>query len=119
MVSPRFHPSRQILERCEIDSFYYSSFTPEQWEYYSNDNILKSENQQNASATLRGVVTEILSQAVQDVLLQRQTVDRAFEKRIKEVQEAHDSLTNHLEKVILIVLCVNVFMKTCFILCAG
>lgn len=75
------------------------SFTPEQWEDYSNVNILKSEKHQNASATLRGVVTEILDQANQDILLQRQTVDRAFEKRIKEVQEAYDSLTNHLEKV--------------------
>ena len=80
-------------------SFLYSSFTPEQWEDYSNANILKSEKHQNASATLRGVVTEILDQANQDILLQRQTVDRAFEKRIKEVQEAYDSLTNHLEKV--------------------
>ena len=87
---------------CE---FYNSSFTPEQWEDYSNNNILKSEKEQNASATLRGVVTELLDQATQDILLQRQNVDRAFEKRIKEVQEAHDTLTNHLEKVpILIIL---------------
>lgn len=82
-----------------ISIFYNSSFSPEQWEEYSNANILKSEKQQNASATLRGVVTEILDQAAQDILLQRQTVNRAFEKRIKEVQEAHDSLTSHLEKV--------------------
>ena len=94
-----------------INSLYNSSFTPEQWEDYSNDNILKSEKQQNASATLRGVVIEILDQATQDILLQRQTVDRAFEKRIKEVQEAHDSLTNHLEKVpILLISCVSAFI---------
>ena len=93
----------------------YSSFTPGQWEDYSNTNILKSEKEQNASATLRGVVTEILDQATQDILLQRQNVNRAFEKRIKEVQEAHNTLSNHLEKVqiLLIVLYIQLYYLTC------
>ena len=90
-----------------------SSITPEQWEDYSNANILKSEKQQNASATLRGIVTEILDQATQDILLQRQTVDRAFEKRIKEMQEAHNTLINHLEKVEILVmhLCICIIWR--------
>ena len=78
---------------------YCSSFTPEQWEDYSNANILKSEKQQNASATLRGVSSGILDQSTQDTLLQRKTVNQAFEKRIDEVQTAHDSLVDHLDKV--------------------
>jgi len=76
-----------------------SSFTPEQWEDYSNANISKSEKQQNASATLRGISSGILDQSTQDTSLQRQTVNRAFEKRIDEVQTAYDSLVDHLDKV--------------------
>ena len=88
-----------MLQFDMLCCFLSSSCTPEQWEDYSNANILKSEKQQNASATLRGVSAGILDQATQDILLQKQTVNRAFEKRIEEVQTAHDSLVDHLDKV--------------------
>ena len=84
-----------------LKSFYFSfsSVTPAQWESFSNENILKAEKEQNASATLRGVIDEILKETRQDIEQQRTTVNLAFDKRIQEITEAKENLEQHLNKV--------------------
>lgn len=77
----------------------FSSVTPDQWASFSNENILKAEREQNASATLRGVIDGVLEQTRQDIERQRATVNLAFKKRIQETSEAKESLEQHLEKV--------------------
>lgn len=77
----------------------HSSVTPDQWSSFSNENILKTECECNASATLRGVIDTVLDQTWQDTERQRATVNGAFEKRIQELCEAKESLEHHLEKV--------------------
>lgn len=84
----------------KIFYFSFSSVTPAQWESFSNENILKAEKEQNASATLRGVIDEILKETRQDIEQQRTTVNLAFNKRIQEITEAKKSLEQHLNKVI-------------------
>ena len=76
-----------------------SSVTPDQWASFSNENILKTERECNASSTLRAVIDGVLDQTRQDIERQRDTVKLAFEKRIQEVSEAKQSLENHLDKV--------------------
>ena len=77
----------------------FSSVTPDQWASFSNENILKAEREQNASATLRGVIDGVLEQTKQDIERQRATVNLAFQKRIQETSEAKESLEQHLDKV--------------------
>ena len=78
---------------------YYRCITPDQWENFSNQNILKAEKERNASSMLRGVICGVLDQTKQDMLRQRAVVDQSFEQRIAETQEAKDSLEDHLTKV--------------------
>ena len=75
------------------------SVTPSQWEGFSNDNILKTEKERNASSTLRGVNRGVLDQTQQDVLRQREVVNQAFDQRIKETEETKENLERHLAKV--------------------
>jgi hypothetical protein len=75
------------------------SVTPSQWEGFSNDNILKTEKERNASSTLRGVNRGVLNQTQQDVLRQREVVNQAFDQRIKETEETKENLERHLAKV--------------------
>lgn len=77
----------------------YSSVTPDQWASFSDENILKTEQECNASATLRGVIDGVLDQTKQDAERQRVTVNLVFEQRIQETAEAKQSLEEHLEKV--------------------
>ena len=74
--------------------------TPDQWASFSNENILKAEREQNASATLRGVIDELLKETRQDIEQQRTTVNFAFDKRVQETSEAKENLEQHLNKVI-------------------
>lgn len=76
-----------------------SSITPEQWVSFSNENIIHSENERNASSTLRGVISGVLEQTEQDILKQRSAVNLAFSKRIHETSEARRQLEQHLDKV--------------------
>ena len=77
----------------------YSSVTPEQWVSFSNENIVHSEKERNASSTLRGVINGVQEQTKQDILKQRGVVNLAFSKRIHETKEAKQQLEQHLDKV--------------------
>ena len=76
-----------------------SSVSPEQWEGYSNENVIKTEQERNSSTTLRGVIHSVLEQTSQDLARQRAAVNLAFELRIREVTSAKETLEKHLEKV--------------------
>ena len=97
----------------KIFYFSFSSVTPAQWESFSNENILKAEKEQNASATLRGVIDEILKETRHDIEQQRTTVNLAFDKRIQETSEAKENLEQHLNKVIEPLFCVTMTWRQC------
>lgn len=77
----------------------YSSVTPEQWVSFTNDNIINSEKERNASSSLRGAINGVLEQTQQDILKKRNAVNLAFAKRIHETKEAKQQLEQHLDKV--------------------
>jgi tektin-1 len=76
------------------------SVTPSEWESFSDENILKAERERAASATLCLVIDDVLDSTRNDMKRQRQAVNTAFDKRVKEQLEAKQSLKNHLSKVV-------------------
>lgn len=75
--------------------------TPEEWEEFSNKNLLKAERENNSSSNLRSIIDGILMQSLDDLQKQCRAVNLAFEHRIEETQKAKTKLEDHLLKVIL------------------
>lgn len=73
--------------------------TPEEWASNTDENIHKTEQECNASTTLRGVIEGVLEQTAQDIESQRAKVNLAFEKRTQETTEAKQTLEQQLYKV--------------------
>ena len=76
-----------------------SSVTPDEWEDFSNKNILKAEREKNSAINLRSIIDGILIQTLSDLQAQCQAVNLAFEKRIEETVEAKTKLEEHLAMV--------------------
>jgi len=76
-----------------------NSSTPDQWEDFSNDNILNAEKQRQNSVALRSLVDGILQSTANDMRRQKETVDISLEKRIAETRDTKEKLEDHLSKV--------------------
>lgn len=76
-----------------------NSVTPEEWETFSNKNVLKAESERNSSVTLRSMIDEILQETFDDQQKQCDNVDLAFATRIGETEKAKTKLEDHLAKV--------------------
>lgn len=76
-----------------------SSITPYQWSTFSNENILKTEKECNASSTLRGIINGVLEQTAQDIDKQKVIVNLEFSKRIYEINNAKRELEDRLGNV--------------------
>ena len=85
----------------------FSSVTPEEWALMTDENVCKTEQECNASATLQGMIDGILVQTAQNIELERVNVNSVFEKRRKEIAEAKIALEQQLEKV-----CIHVHLCT-------
>ena len=79
--------------------FLFSSLTPEEWETFSNKNVLKAERERNSSVTLRSMIDEILQETFVDQQKQCDNVNLSFAKRIEETEKAKTKLEDHLEQV--------------------
>jgi len=76
-----------------------NSVTPEEWEVFSNKNVLKAEGERNSSVTLTSMIEEILQETFDDQQKQCENVNLAFAKRIEETEKAKAKLEDHLDKV--------------------
>ena len=76
-----------------------SSSTPDQWEDFSNHNILNAEKQCQNSQALRSVVDGILQATYNDMAHQRDAVNLAMTLRIAETRDTKEKLEDHLNKV--------------------
>lgn len=92
---------------CYFPHFIYffldSSTTPDEWEGFSNKNILKAEREKNSGIQLRSIIDGILIQTLNDLQNQCNAVNLAFEKRIEETTKAKTKLEEHLAMVRLII----------------
>lgn len=75
------------------------SFTPDEWEAYSSENIAKAERERKASVALRSEINGILMQTYVDLRNIFETVNNEFTKRIEETTIAKKSLEKELAKV--------------------
>ncbi|EDO39292.1 predicted protein [Nematostella vectensis] len=76
-----------------------NSVTPDEWEDFSNKNMLKAEREKNSSTSLRSIIDGLLVQTLNDLMNQCRAVNLAFEKRIEETLKAKTKLEDHLMKV--------------------
>ncbi|KAM8797203.1 TEKT1 protein, partial [Eudromia elegans] len=76
-----------------------NSVSLEDWIDFSNINIKKADKQRNSSLALRALIDRILSQTVNDVRKQYETVNVAFRNRVKEVKDAKEKLETLLSMV--------------------
>ena len=77
----------------------FSSVTVDDWESFSNENILAAEKQRNNSQNLRSLIDGILQQVANDMEQQRKAVDVALQIRIDETRDSKSKLEDHLSKV--------------------
>lgn len=87
-----------MLIKCCV-TFLHSSFTPDEWESYSCENIAKAERERKASVALRSEINGILMQTYVDLRNIFETVNNEFTKRIEETIGAKKSLEKELARV--------------------
>lgn len=80
-------------------NMFCSSSSVDQWEDFSNVNILEAEKQRQNCASLRGVIDGILQATANDMRRQKECTDVALESRIAETRDAKEKLEAHLAKV--------------------
>jgi len=77
-----------------------SSVTPDDWEDFSNANIIAAEKQRNNSVALRSLIDGVLQSTANDMLKQKECVDIALTNRIAEGRDSKEKLEDHLSKVL-------------------
>ena len=88
------YPAPRLKYGC-----FHSSVTPDEWQDFSDKNILKAEREKNAAINLQSIVDGVLIQTYNDLKKQFDIVNLAFEKRIEETEKAKTKLETHLTKV--------------------
>lgn len=76
-----------------------NSFTEEQWENFSDDNIKNAEATRLNSVQLRTMVDSSLQQIANDITKQIELTDRSFTRRIWEEKDAKIKLENQVKDV--------------------
>lgn len=76
-----------------------NSFTEEQWETYSDNNIKNAESTRLNSTQLRNMIDSSLQQIANDIQKQIIFTDRALERRIWEEKDAKTKLENQVKDV--------------------
>ena len=98
----------------------FSSSTPDQWEDFSNQNIIDAEKQRQNTAALRAILDGVLQSTCADMRKQKECADVALLKRITETRDAKEKLEAHLAKVgtvsdvyMHLCICIYAFMHIC------
>ncbi|XP_036609355.1 tektin-1 [Trichosurus vulpecula] len=76
-----------------------NSVSVDDWVDFSNVNMEKADKQRNNTLALEALIDRILSQTTNDLRRQFETVNVAFQNRIKQTKDAKDKLAMHLDKV--------------------
>ncbi|XP_024298038.1 tektin-1 [Oncorhynchus tshawytscha] len=77
-----------------------ATVTPEEWETFSNINILKAEREKNNSLALRALVDSLLEQMAADMRRQHKAMGTALRLQVQETKAAKGQLEDHLVKVL-------------------
>ncbi|KAK3084862.1 hypothetical protein FSP39_020366 [Pinctada imbricata] len=77
-----------------------NSVSPEDWQDFSDANILKAERERQSSVELRSLIDGILQQTSNDMRKQCNEVNVAFNKRISETKDTKSKLEDHLNRIV-------------------
>nr|XP_019611737.1 PREDICTED: tektin-4 isoform X2 [Rhinolophus sinicus] len=88
----QFHPHSTKLEE--------SASTPETWAKFTQENLCRAERERLASVNLRGLIDCILRDVAEDLRLQCDAVNLAYERRCEELEDARLKLEQHLRKTL-------------------
>ena len=72
---------------------------PESWARYTQENIARSQKERAASERLRGEIDSCLRACANDMWNMFNTVNNAFNARIRETTDARNKLQAHLQRV--------------------
>uniref|UniRef100_A0A8C9A8W9 Tektin n=1 Tax=Prolemur simus TaxID=1328070 RepID=A0A8C9A8W9_PROSS len=77
-----------------------SASTPETWARFTQDNLCRAQRERRASANLRALIHCVLQDAGEDLRLQCDAVNLAFQRRCEELEDARHKLQRHLNKTL-------------------
>lgn len=77
-----------------------SASTPETWAKFTQENLHRAERERLASVNLRVLIDCILRDTAEDLRLQRDAVNLAFERRCEELEDTLHKLEQHLHKTL-------------------
>uniref|UniRef100_A0A673UHD3 Tektin n=1 Tax=Suricata suricatta TaxID=37032 RepID=A0A673UHD3_SURSU len=80
--------------------FEESASTPETWARFTQENLHRAERERLASVNLRVLIDCILRDTAEDLRLQCDAVNLAFERRCEELEDARHKMTDHLHKTL-------------------
>ncbi|XP_054462348.1 tektin-1-like isoform X2 [Anoplopoma fimbria] len=95
------HHSINNLQRSKHTEHVLPSLavTPKQWENISDINMVKAEQQQANSLSLRALVGSLLEQTAADIQKQVQTTTAAFQLNVREIKSAKSQMEDQLAKI--------------------
>ncbi|XP_063061879.1 tektin-1 isoform X2 [Engraulis encrasicolus] len=74
--------------------------TPDEWETFSDINLLKVEKERTNSVALRSLVDNLLQQTAADMSTQHNTASSTLEMNVQRIKTAKATLEDHLSKVL-------------------
>ncbi|XP_045397010.1 tektin-4 isoform X1 [Lemur catta] len=77
-----------------------SASTPETWARFTQDNLCRAQRERRASANLRALIHCVLQDAGEDLRLQCDAVNLAFQRRCEELEDARHKLQHHLNQTL-------------------
>lgn len=76
-----------------------SASTPESWDRFNHEILQRADRERLATVSLRTLIDDILRDTAEDLRLQCDTVNLAFERRCEELEDVRHKLQFHLHKV--------------------
>ncbi|XP_072310731.1 tektin-1 [Eucyclogobius newberryi] len=95
------HTSNNLLDAQNKSAKPSAPVTPVQWQYISDINLARAEQQRNNSMSLRVLVESLLEQTASDIQRQFQATTLAFQLNVQELKKNKGQMEDHLSKVLL------------------
>ncbi|KAL2096098.1 hypothetical protein ACEWY4_008246 [Coilia grayii] len=94
------YPNTEGAAGGSADSLAGNLVTPDEWETFSDINILKAEKERTNSATLRSLVENLLQQTATDMSTQHKATGASLDMNVQTIKTAKATLEDHLSKVL-------------------
>ncbi|XP_055991208.1 tektin-4 [Sorex fumeus] len=91
-IDIQFHPHSLAYEE--------SASTPETWDRFNREILQRADRERLATVSLRALIDNILKDTAEDLRLQCDAVNLAFERRCEELEDARHKLEFHLHKTL-------------------